>query len=110
MKTGFVDLTKAEYKTNEDKRVYYDRNGYMIYGQQQIDGSWYCFDLGTGKMKTGLTKLSRAYEPAGEKTVYYDPGTGKIRYGEVQVGGEWRYFLPGWGTMAVDQEITVQTI
>ena len=97
MKTGFVDLTKAEYKTNEDKRVYYDRNGYMIYGQQQIDGSWYCFDLGTGKMKTGLTKLSKVYEPAGEKTVYYDPGTGKMQYGVIEVGDRVYTFAQGTG-------------
>ena len=71
----------------------------MIYGQQQIDGNWYCFDLGTGKMKTGLTKLSRAYEPAGEKTVYYDPASGKMQYGLTMVQSLYRYFDLGTGAL-----------
>ena len=92
MKTGFVKLTKKDYKTNRDKTVYYDGNGNMVYGQKKIGNDWYCFDLGDGKMFTGLTYLSQKYERNGAKTVYYDPASGKMWYGQVKVNGNWKCF------------------
>ena len=88
MKTGFVKLTKKDYKTNRDKTVYYDGNGNMVYGQKKIGNDWYCFDLGDGKMFTGLTYLSQKYERNGAKTVYYDPASGKMLYGTIERDGK----------------------
>ena len=45
MKTGF------QYIKEQDKTVYYDKNGHMLYGMQNIDGSTYYFDKSTGAMK-----------------------------------------------------------
>ncbi len=97
MKTGFVKLTKKDYKTNRDKTVYYDGNGNMVYGQKKIGNDWYCFDLGDGKMFTGkLTK--KDYKTNRDKTVYYD-GNGNMVYGQKKIGNDWYCFDLGDGKM-----------
>ena len=49
----------------EKKRVYYDTDGTMCYGEKNIEGKWYYFDKVTGAMQTGLYKLPN-------KTVCYN--------------------------------------
>ena len=38
---GFQDLKNY----GQDKIVYYNQDGWMLYGQQRINGNWYNFDL-----------------------------------------------------------------
>ena len=65
--------------------------GGMCYGEQKINGKWYCFDEVTGTMRTGFCDL-------GSKTVYY--GTdGVMRYGEQKIVGKWYYFDKVTGAM-----------
>ena len=45
MKTGF------QYIANQNKTVYYNNQGQMQYGQQQIGGKWYLFDQWSGALK-----------------------------------------------------------
>ncbi|MFT8725990.1 MAG: N-acetylmuramoyl-L-alanine amidase, partial [Liquorilactobacillus nagelii] len=48
MKTGLQAIPE------QHKTVYYNNQGQMQYGQQNINGHWYLFDKVTGEMKTGL--------------------------------------------------------
>ena len=42
----------------QDKIVYYNKDGWMLHGQQNIGGHWYNFDRITGKMSVGFTYLT----------------------------------------------------
>ncbi|MGZ7886359.1 hypothetical protein [Ligilactobacillus salivarius] len=42
-----------KYISNQNKNVYYDSQGRMQYGEQNINGQWYLFDNVTGAMKYG---------------------------------------------------------
>ena len=66
MQTGFIDLGS--------KKVYYNEDGTMHYGEKNIDGSWYYFKPGTGAMATGWT------EHHGHR-YYYDDTEGKMYHG-----------------------------
>ena len=85
--TGFQRI-EAEKKT-----VYYDKNGNMLYGQQNIAGKWYNFDKVTGAMSTGLTYLADQ-----KKTVYYND-KGQMQYGQQNVDGKWYLFDKVTGAM-----------
>ncbi|MBL1069683.1 hypothetical protein JEM50_02340, partial [Ligilactobacillus salivarius] len=55
----------------QNKVVYYDHLGNMLYGQQNINGKWYNFDKVTGAMTIG-----EKYIPTQDKVVWYsDDGT-----------------------------------
>lgn len=54
MKTGFVDIPY------QNKTVYYDENGHMLYGFQQIEDNWYWLNTGSGKREfTGVVQNSQ---------------------------------------------------
>ena len=105
MKKGITYLSEAynSPKNGGAKTVYYDKNtGKMRYGQQYIDGGYYCFDLSSGAMKKGITYLSESYNPpknGGAKTVYYDKNTGKMRYGQQYIDGDYYCFDLSSGAM-----------
>ena len=49
MKTGFVDIH------SQNKTVYYDESGHMLYGHQKIGDTWYWFNKASGKREfTGV--------------------------------------------------------
>ncbi|OQQ87117.1 hypothetical protein B6U57_07045, partial [Ligilactobacillus salivarius] len=63
--TGFQNLSRY----GQNKTVYYDKNGQMLYGQQAIDGHWYLFNKYNGAMLTGFQNLA---DYGQDKVVYYD--------------------------------------
>ncbi|QLL78506.1 N-acetylmuramoyl-L-alanine amidase [Ligilactobacillus saerimneri] len=82
------------FQTLKDGRVvYYNGQGQMQYGEQNIDRHWYLFDQWTGAMKTGFQ-----YIPKYQKTVYYNQD-GQMQYGWQQVKGQWYYLENGSGSM-----------
>ena len=89
-------------KTGGTKVVYYDTNGWMIYGEKKIDGHWYYFNKVTGARTTGWCKVP--VKSGGDKTVYYDEN-GRMVYGEKEIGGGWYYFDKTTGKMA--QNVTI---
>ena len=76
MKTGL------KYIADQKKTVYYNKDGQMQYGQQNINGKWYNFDKVTGAMSTGLTYLADQ-----KKTVYYND-KGQMQYGKQVIDGK----------------------
>ncbi|MFM9745114.1 hypothetical protein ACKI2C_46995, partial [Streptomyces brasiliscabiei] len=68
--TGFQNIT------DQNKTVYYNGQGQMQYGQQNVNGKWYLFDKNTGAMKTGLQYIADQ-----KKTVYYN-ASGQMQYGQ----------------------------
>jgi hypothetical protein len=111
-KAKFVTLTKAE--TNDGpKTVYYDENGWMLYGIQEIDGVKYCFSFGSGAKVVGqfytgghwyyyneeesdlaksrFVALTSAETNDGPKTVYYD-ANGWMVHGVYKIDGKYYYF------------------
>ena len=77
-----------------EKTVYYSQDGRMLYGEQLIEGKWYCFNSGTGAMITGWHNLP-------EKRVYY-AATGEMLYGEQLINNKWFYLELGTGKMLVN--------
>ncbi|MFT9269906.1 MAG: immunoglobulin-like domain-containing protein, partial [Liquorilactobacillus nagelii] len=67
---------------DQHKTVYYNNQGQMLYGQQQINGHWYLFDNVTGAMKTGLQYIADQH-----KTVYYN-NQGQMLYGTQKINNE----------------------
>ena len=65
----------------------------MRYGQQKIDGKFYCFDTQSGAMITGWHDLP-------EKRVYYGPD-GAMWYDQKLIDGKWYYFDTQTGAMAI---------
>ncbi|MBD5069138.1 MAG: peptidoglycan DD-metalloendopeptidase family protein [Lactobacillus sp.] len=92
MQTGFQNL--ASY--GQDKTVYYDKNGQMLYGQQKINGQWYLFDEVSGAMQTGFQNLNSYGQ---NKTVYYNKD-GQMQYGWQDIQGQKYYFDKASGQMA----------
>ena len=76
MATGFTKL-------GDGRLVYYNQKGWMLYGEQQLNGNWYNFRTDNGDASRGFTKL-------GKRTVYYDlneDGTGRgMLHGIAKVG------------------------
>lgn len=101
---SFITLTKNVDNTAEDKIVYYDDEGKMVYKQQKIDGNWYCFHQYSGQMFTGMTFLDKDYNPSGEKWVYYDQN-GQMLYGLQSIGEDDYYFDPITGARANNKMI-----
>lgn len=116
MQRGFQNL-KAY---GEDKTVYYNNDGWMLYGwqsinnethhfdkvtgamsqnQQKIDGHWYLFDK-NGVMQRGLQNLKDYGE---DKTVYYN-NDGWMQYGWQWVNNATHYFDKVSGAMKTGQQ------
>lgn len=81
MLKGFQEIA------DQDKTVYYDEAGHMIYGEKYIDGFWYYFHTVTGKM----TKGNFQFISNQNKTCYYDD-EGHMIYGQRYIDGHWYYF------------------
>lgn len=111
-KSKFVTLTTAE--TNDGpKTVYYNENGYMLYGLQEIEGKtyffnfhsgaevvgqfqdsgyWYYFDAKKGELATSrFVNLTIEETNDGAKTVYYD-ANGRMLHGVHKIDGKYYYF------------------
>lgn len=90
MVTGFTQL-------KDGRTVYYNSQGQMMYGEQNINGKWYYFNHVDGRMAMGWYTL-----PDGRK-VYYDvkaggAGNGML-HGIQSVNGQTYYFDQGYGTL-----------
>jgi arabinogalactan endo-1,4-beta-galactosidase len=85
MKTGLQTIPE------QHKAVYYNNQGQMQYGQQNINGHWYLFDKVTGAMKTGFQTI-----PEQHKTVYYN-NQGQMVYGTQKINGKTYHFNPVTG-------------
>jgi|GEM_PF-4259998 len=104
---------------DQNKLVYYNEEGHMVYGKQTIDGDtyyfnevtgvmegdqkkidgyYYYFDETTGKMITGWKEIAKQ-----NKTVYYDE-EGHMLYGKQTIDGDTYYFNVWTGAMEVDQK------
>lgn len=84
MVTGFQNL--AGYGQN--KTVYYNANGQMLYGEQKVGGNWYLFNNFNGARMTGFQNLVGYGQ---NKTVYYN-ANGQMLYGEQKITGNWYLF------------------
>ena len=107
-------MAKSEFiNLDGTKTVYYDQDGHMLYGIQNIEDKtylldnvtgavqygqrkigkfWYYFNSKTGAMaKAELVSLTKAENRDGAKTVYYDQ-SGHMLYGIQNINGQ-SYFL-----------------
>lgn len=105
-----------QYIANQNKLVYYNNDGWMLYGnqnlsgrnvtldkvtgevrnlkgQQNLDGSWYLFN-NSGKILTGFQNIKDQ-----NKTVYYSPQIAKMQYGQQNINGKWYLFDKVTGAM-----------
>ncbi|WP_191978938.1 serine hydrolase, partial [Ligilactobacillus apodemi] len=87
-----------QYIADQNKTVYYNQDGWMLYGQQKIDGYWYNFDTFDGAMKTDFVNI-----PDQNKTVYYND-KGQMQYGWQWIDNATRYFDTFDGKMATGQQ------
>ena len=107
MSTGFT------YLKDQNKTVYYDKNGHMLYGWQKLNGATYYFDTVTGEMAKGQKHLGKYwynFDANGKmsigftdikdqrKTVYYDKD-GRMLYGNQTIAGKKYYFNPFTGAL-----------
>ena len=100
----------------EDKKIaYYNQDGWMVYGkqnisgktysfntyngalenmdgQQKLDGNWYLFNK--GEVLTGFQEIKDQ-----NKTVYYDPNTARMQYGWQTIANNKYYFDTFDGSM-----------
>ena len=105
---------------SQNKIVYYDQRGNMLYGQQNINGKWYYFDKITGAMKTGKQYISEQRKvvwyakdghmlygwqrPDGKETYYFDKVTGAMVMGQKNIDGKWYYFDKVTGAMKTGKQ------
>ena len=78
------------------KKVYFDTDGTMTFGEKKINGKWYYFNPRSGEMMTGWQTI-----PCGNnrtKRVYYRP-EGYMIYGMQTIGGARYYLHPKSGAM-----------
>ncbi|GBG95722.1 dextransucrase [Ligilactobacillus salitolerans] len=90
------NLTGFQNIKNQNKRVYYNQQGRMQYGEQKIQSHWYLFDQMTGAMQTGFKQVKAAKNS--KKTVYY-ASNGQMQYGEHQINKKWYLFDDKSGAM-----------
>lgn len=86
MQRGFQDLNQY----GQNKTVYYNDQGHMLYGQQRIANKWYNFDTFDGAMKTGFQYIADQ-----NKWVYYavdGNNRGQMQYGFQNIAGKTYYF------------------
>ena len=83
-------------KLSENRTVYYNKTGEMLYGEQNISSKWYFFNTTDGNVAKGWYKL-----PDGRQ-VYYDvdsDGNGQgMLHGMQKIGNDYYYFNSGYGT------------
>ena len=106
-----------QYIPEDNKLVYYNQDGWMLYGKQNINGvdhnfntfngaleakgqvkvgdNWYLFN-NAGVIQTGFQDL-KAYGQ--DKVVYYDPKTAAMVYGYQNIDGNWYLFSRANGSM-----------
>ena len=118
-RSEFYTMKKGE-SGDAPKTVYFDENGHLLYGfqnvggqtyylhkksgalqkgQQKIDGHWYYMDSNSGVVaKSKFITLSRAETKDGPKTVYYDK-SGHMLYGLRNIGGNIYYLKKGSGAL-----------
>ncbi|MEY8661311.1 C39 family peptidase, partial [Ligilactobacillus faecis] len=92
MQRGFQNIPE------QNKTVYYNQDGWMLYGQQKLNGHWYNFDTYDGAMKRGFVNI-----PTQNKTVYYNE-KGQMQYGWQWIDNATRYFDTFDGKMAIGQQ------
>ncbi|HJC04512.1 MAG TPA: hypothetical protein H9762_06200 [Candidatus Ligilactobacillus avistercoris] len=90
---------------NQNKTCYYDGNGNMVYGQQNINGHWQYFDPTTGAQARG----TYVYISSQGKTCYYD-GNGNMVYGQHYINGHWQYFDTYTGAQARSKYIVLASL
>lgn len=106
----------------EDKKVaYYNQDGWMLYGKQDISGKTYSFNTYNGALENmdGQQKLDDHWYlfNKGEvltgfqeikdqnKTVYYDPSTARMQYGWQTIANNKYYFDTYDGAMYTDSHL-----
>ncbi len=82
----------------EGKWVRYDKNGWMVKGEDYRYGGWYWFDPVTGEMQKGFVCIPVVGDSEG-KWVYYDEINGQMHHGESCINGEWYCFDDHTGKM-----------
>ncbi|KRM53479.1 glycoside hydrolase family 70 protein [Ligilactobacillus araffinosus] len=100
--TGKQAKNQYVWIADQNKEVYYDANGDMVYGQQKIDGKWQYFDPTTGAQ----AKNQYVWIGNQNKEVYYD-GLGNMVYGQQKIDGKWQYFDPTTGAQAKNQYVWI---
>lgn len=110
MRTGFTSLP-------DGRLVYYNADGQMQYGEQQISGKWYCFNQWTGDTIRGWhtlpdgrvvyyqvnndgtgTGMLHGMQKADDKYYYFNQWTGAQESGFKTVEGKTYYFMPEMAT------------
>ena len=113
-KIGFIEIP------SQNKTVYYNSQGKMVYGAQKVDDKIYGFDPNTGAMlkgqkkiynkfyyfdeTTGIAKIGFTEIPSQNKTVYYNQD-GSMQYGQKYIEGYWYLFDPNTGAMLTGFQI-----
>lgn len=113
MVTGWKDISE------QNKTVYYNSDGHMLYGFQDIDEARYYFHLSTGAVSRNQKKIDGEYYyfddetavmitgwkeiPEQNKTVYYD-AEGRMYHGFHTVDGIKCYFDAKTGGLAKNQK------
>ncbi|WP_025087147.1 KxYKxGKxW signal peptide domain-containing protein [Ligilactobacillus apodemi] len=92
-----------QYISSQNKTVYYNQDGWMLYGVQQIDQNKYYFDLITGAMAVD----SAAYDKATGTLSYYGKD-GKQVTGTVVLDGKEYNFANGNLTVSGKQLVTLK--
>ena len=80
---------QEEFENIKGKNYYFDREGWMVTGWQQIEKKWYYFDE-SGAMLTGWQKVGNTW--------YYMNGSGAMVTGWQLIGNSW-YYMNGSGAM-----------
>ena len=86
--TGFVKLD-PQYSNGLDQSSYFDENGHMVFGEQNINGTKYIFDE-NGAMVTG--NFVSTYDESGEDKISYLDSEGNTVFGQRFIDGNWYYF------------------
>ena len=113
-KIGFTEIS------SQNKTVYYNEQGQMLYGPQKINGNIYGFDLNSGAMlkgqkriynnfyyfdeTTGIAKIGFVDIPSQNKRVYYNQD-GTMQYGQKYIDGYWYLFDSSSGAMLTGFQI-----
>lgn len=99
-RTGFI------YIPEESTWNYFEpENGWMLTGEQRIDGSVYHFDTATGAMTTGWH-----YSAERGGWVYFDPDTGRMVHGQRMIDGAPRYLDDITGVVLTERELVARLL
>lgn len=86
LEDGIVYFAKVTgFVTEDNHTLYYDIDGNLCYGWQEIAGEKYYFDNRTGFMKLGWQLIDGSY-------YYFEQTTGKMQKGIIQVDGQFYLF------------------